>query len=618
VKLRLLLGCAAGLLLAGLAFGQTPTTGDVIGAHDLSPNSTSPVTGRLSGSCLYCHAPHSGVGGATPLWNQTLSTQTYTPYSSSTYQQNGNTQPPMGGPTSLCLSCHDGTVAPGLTVAYGQLMTTGTMHPSDQLGTNLQSSHPFSLILPIKDAPDLVATLVSQGTTADPTGAVKLVNGNVECTSCHNPHIQAVDRYSPEFLVRDASSGQLCLACHDPNRVATGQTNLLAGWSTSIHATASNQTASDPPVGTYGTVARNACSSCHQEHNAPGAARLLRGPDEQDCIACHNGGTNVSPAALNVFAEFAKIGHPFPSGNNTHDADESAVLNQNRHATCVDCHNPHASNQTTTFTDAPTIRPSQNMVVGVSGTDGITTVYPAVNQYENCLRCHGTSTGKVADLKYGYLPPRLVAAGDPLNVIPQFSISATSSHPVMHDRSSALPQPSLRSYMMQLDGITQGRLMGTRILCTDCHNSDDNREFGGTGPNGPHGSKWTHILERRYEFSQAATPGGTVSNLFPNPDETVNGPYALCAKCHDLSIVLSSASWAGHAAHVGTDGLSCSSCHTAHGMGSTSATISGQRLVDFDANVVAQNGSTPVTFQEVPQPTCTLTCHGHAHDGSHY
>jgi hypothetical protein len=36
--------------------------------------------------------------------------------------------------------------------------------------------------------------------------------------------------------------------------------------------------------------------------------------------------------------------------------------------------------------------------------------------------------------------------------------------------------------------------------CLECHNSDDNREFGGTGP---HGSKWGHILERRYELSQA-------------------------------------------------------------------------------------------------------------------
>jgi hypothetical protein len=84
--------------------------------------------------------------------------------------------------------------------------------------------------------------------------------------------------------------------------------------------------------------------------------------------------------------------------------------------------------------------------------------------------------------------------------------------------------------MINFDGSSQGRIMGTRILCTDCHNSDDNCEFGGRGPNGPHGSKWTHILERRYKFSQVsagALPGTTITNLFPNPDLSVNGPYGL-------------------------------------------------------------------------------------------
>ena len=57
--------------------------------------------------------------------------------------------------------------------------------------------------------------------------------------------------------------------------------------------------------------------------------------------------------------------------------------------------------------------------------------------------------------------------------------------------------------------------MGTQIFCTDCHNSDDNREFGGTGPNGPHGSTLTHILERDYEFSQAPCPAG--SSLISSP-----------------------------------------------------------------------------------------------------
>jgi hypothetical protein len=165
--------------------------------------------------------------------------------------------------------------------------------------------------------------------------------------------------------------------------------------------------------------------------------------------------------------------------------------------------------------------------------------------------------------------------------------------------------------MLNLDGATLGRAMGVRILCTDCHNSDDNREFGGTGPNGPHGSKWTHLLERRYEFSQAPAPGQPISNLFPTPDTSINGPYALCAKCHDLSIILANTSFSQHAQHINL-GVSCSVCHTAHGVGGASGTISGQRLVDFDINVVAPNGATPIAYNQSTQ-TCTLVCHGQKH-----
>jgi len=153
--------------------------------------------------------------------------------------------------------------------------------------------------------------------------------------------------------------------------------------------------------------------------------------------------------------------------------------------------------------------------------------------------------------------------------------------------------------------------MGTRILCTDCHNSDDNREFGGTGASGPHGSKYTHILERRYEFSQAPAPGLTISNLFPNPDTSPVGPYALCAKCHSLTTILANSSFAEHARHINA-GFSCSVCHTPHGMGGQSGTISGERMVNFDASVVAPNGSAPITYKHATG-SCTLTCHGHSH-----
>jgi predicted CXXCH cytochrome family protein len=529
----------------------------------------------------------------------------------------------MGKETSLCLSCHDGTVAVGQTAAYGKLTVNGTMNNSDVLGTNLGGSHPFSLVLPIKDAPDQVASLAASGMTADPTQAVTLINGNIECTSCHNPHVQGIDTVAQNFLVRDSSKGQMCLACHDPNRVTAGVANPLTGWTGSIHAVATNQVLNTAHVGSYLTVAGNACTSCHMEHNnGATSARLLRpatpsapGVDAntQDCISCHGGGGNISPAAPNVYGEFGKVGHPFPAGTNGHDAAEAAVLNNNRHATCVDCHSAHASNPLAIFSVPPALRPPQNGVTGVSGLDGVTVLTPAANQYESCLRCHGSSVGKQVLIKYGYSPTRLVFVGDPLNLVPQFSPSVTSSHPVVHDRTSALPQPSLLTSMLNENGTQSARLVGMRIFCTDCHNSDDNREFGGTGPNGPHGSTYPHILERNYQFSQAAAPGGTVTNTYPNPDTSPQGPYAMCAKCHDLSNILTNASWTQHSRHISQDGFSCSVCHTAHGTGASSGSLTGERLVNFDISVVGPNVSAPISYNRATN-TCTLTCHNAAHN----
>ncbi len=168
--------------------------------------------------------------------------------------------------------------------------------------------------------------------------------------------------------------------------------------------------------------------------------------------------------------------------------------------------------------------------------------------------------------------------------------------------------------------------------CIECHNADDNREFGGGGPNGPHGSQYWHLLERRYEMNQAPAPGLPITNLYPSPSLDASsgptgGPYALCAKCHNLSTsaggILSDASFkpdkktgrGGHYTHIWEQGLSCSTCHTAHGMGGTLSTIDGSRLVNFDSNVVAPNGKTAITYK-TSNNTCILTCHGWDHNSN--
>ena len=610
-----ILAATALILLAGRTL-PAQISGDALGAHSLGPGSSSPVTGARSDPCSYCHAPHSGLN--VGLWNQKLTTQNYTTYTGDTAKNIG-TQPMLGGVSNQCLSCHDGAVAVGATVAYGQVTTRGSMLSTDVFGSNMQSSHPFSLALPLKDNIDLVASLAANGSTADPTGAVKLIEGNVECTSCHNPHVQAKDPVSLNFLVEESSSGKLCLACHDPTRTIGAQVNPLVDWATSAHALSASKISPQALLGSYATVGADACNSCHAPHNASGTARLLRGQNEQDCIACHNGGANVSPMPQysNVFAEYAtpKVGHPFPASTSQHDAAEGILLNNNRHATCVDCHSAHGSQPVGVFPPAPQLRISQKDAAGISAIDGTSILTPAVNQYETCLRCHGNSAGKQVQPIYGYFPIRAVSAGDPLNLIPPFALTSTSSHPVTHTSSSPLAQPSLLVNMLNLDGITPGRAMGTQILCSDCHNSDDNREFGGTGANGPHGSRWTHILERRYEFSRAVSPGQLISNPFPTPDLSANGPYALCGKCHDLANqIMKNTSFNDHANHINA-GFSCSTCHTAHGMGASSGTISGERLVNFDLNVVAPNGSLPVSYSRASN-SCTLVCHGVAHTGS--
>jgi hypothetical protein len=88
----------------------------------------------------------------------------------------------------------------------------------------------------------------------------------------------------------------------------------------------------------------------------------------------------------------------------------------------------------------------------------------------------------------------------------------------------------------------------------------------------------------------------------------------MCAKCHDLSQVVLNTSFSEHARHI-NDGFTCSTCHTAHGMGGTSASITGERMVNFDIKVVAPNGSGVISYSKATN-SCALTCHGHVHQST--
>ena len=202
-------------------------------------------------------------------------------------------------------------------------------------------------------------------------------------------------------------------------------------------------------------------------------------------------------------------------------------------------------------------------------------------------------------------------------MILQMNTSAKSSHPVMHIRSSGLPQPSLLPTMLDFNGTTtNGRPMGAQIFCTDCHNSDDNREFGRNGPNGPHGSKWWHILERDYESSQA--PGG--------PGTSDHGQFESAARSQ-REWPLWNVRQVPQPEHSDAERVSWSlmppTClrrlllldmpHRPRHWELRRANPTGVRMIDFDLNVVGSNGGLPITYDQTSN-TCVLVCHNTAHD----
>ena len=73
--------------------------------------------------CAFCHTPHHAYQGTNPtnyypLWSRTLDVQNFTPYRSATINAIDWAADIAIGPTRLCMSCHDGTIA--LDQHYGK------------------------------------------------------------------------------------------------------------------------------------------------------------------------------------------------------------------------------------------------------------------------------------------------------------------------------------------------------------------------------------------------------------------------------------------------------------------------------------------------------------------
>ena len=131
-------------IAAALTLLAAPVWGAVGGtAHDLSAND-----GANARVCIFCHTPHNAAP-AVPLWNHTLSTNTFTAYDSPTMNATDNNDwtGGDGNISALCMSCHDGSVGLGSVIndSLGTIVDPGPMGAvKANLGTDLSNDHPVA------------------------------------------------------------------------------------------------------------------------------------------------------------------------------------------------------------------------------------------------------------------------------------------------------------------------------------------------------------------------------------------------------------------------------------------------------------------------------------------
>ncbi|HXW68178.1 MAG TPA: cytochrome c3 family protein [Dissulfurispiraceae bacterium] len=624
--------------------------------------------------CVFCHTPHNATP-QTPLWNKSITGVTYTLYSSTTLTATGQIRQP-DGPTRLCLSCHDGTVALGAVLEPSSTIPmTYTSIPSSRpsyIGTFLQYDHPVSFLYGASVSnPEIYPT--------PPPGLLFYNNSSVDCSTCHDPHedvYQSPDTngvLTGKFLAVNNSYSALCTMCHN-----------IDGWGNDSHSTATDTIAAVcngclpvPPRTwpTWTTVAAWGCENCHTMHNSGSTSWLLYyGTAEDICFPCHgaSGPQYTSPyhaahMPQNEMSVSASI------------QDSRPAAHAGEGATCFSCHDSPSISysrfngahdyQSTTY--ALNVQPapgaakkniyaeyqkiSRHSVEQPGTIHGRKEAQRLITRQAACTDCHDSHSlsgrtatapnasamlGKVSGVdingvslkpvKFEYevcfkchsdsSPLIPFSAGFPrprvinsTNARQQFNTLNASYHPVAGIGKNTSFVPSIANSQYVAGIMTSSSI----IYCMDCHESDDSSGIPGagySGPRGPHGSQYAPLLREEYL---------TADNT---PESYAN--YALCYRCHDRVTVLNqvggSGSWTKHYDHIVTDNTPCSACHDPHGIYDPSdgmLTGSHSRLINFDTSIaqpVAPNTVPMFNSSMAGSGSCTLVCHNHTHICSKY
>lgn len=177
-------------------------------------------------------------------------------------------------------------------------------------------------------------------TPATPDLSVRVQNGQIMCSTCHNQHSQAAMPFDPaaragglkhfQRVANDAN--QMCVDCHSPRNVTTS-----AGGSHPVGIAIPAGAFKSPTTAILDAAGNVRCMSCHEVHYAPTTdGTLLRASNVTAlCTDCHTNANTTTPAIhLNPTSGAlwpgAQYGSAFP-----------AITDTTQRGACTNCHQPH-------------------------------------------------------------------------------------------------------------------------------------------------------------------------------------------------------------------------------------------------------------------------------------
>ncbi|MCL4079471.1 cytochrome c3 family protein [Coriobacteriia bacterium Es71-Z0120] len=417
-------------------------------------------------------------------------------------------------PTDFCLRCHDGAAAPATTTAT--------------------SIVPYSAAFRDVTAPffpgwNKAASGVDFASSGHKETTIQKLTGQFGCQTCHDPHASQNQRLTAITQIPDGST-------------STGHLNVSRDNSTTWSEQA-------------------LCYGCHDGRRSGTCSST----------GCHN--TDMS--WLNVSGAFGQTyRHPVErSGRHTDTETASQLGASNRHAECVDCHDPHVARRGRHTTGSslagevlrgatgvkPTAWPS-NWTAVPSGNWTTERLNGETSDYEAylCLKCHSSYSGQPFTATRSnnaiYTSTDQALEFNPSNFSyhnvlgqstgMQSSFTFVDSGGTTRNVTWAVPTVS---FFVSGSSWTVNSMM----TCTECHTNST------ASAKGPHGSSVEWLLDPNYTTDWKTA-------YLSNTTNGMSSTTIICAKCHDLNGP--SGTWSNNVHSTGdhqgnfTDG-GCVKCH---------------------------------------------------------